>query len=310
MKVLVTGASGFIGRNLLLQIPDDWSVTALYNRSDDFPGFVECSGLQHVKAVQADLQVPDQIAHAATGHFDSCVFLAANGDPAVSVDRPAYDMQSNCLSVVQLLEQLEFSRFVYFSSGAVYDGIAGGVSPESPVAPDLPYAISKVAAESYLRHFEKRGRIERATAVRFFGAYGPHEPARKIYSRLVRQFAIERNPVFSIRGDGRNLIDAMYVDDAVRALMLVLESRSLPDVVDLACGQPLTLTDLVEQAAASFGLEADISYEGEVPEYIEFRSVDRSCRDALGFEPEIKLSDGLGHLHQYLERSDAGKGTD
>ena len=301
MTLLVTGASGFLGKNLLLSLPKEADVTAVY-RSADFPRFLEASGLHHVRAVGADLSRAEGAeAVAAAGAFEACVFLAANGDPALSVDRPAFDLASNCASLVNLLERCSFRTLVFLSSGAVYDGLRGPVSPESCPRPRLPYAVSKLAAESYLAHFHRQGRVERAAAVRFFGAYGPHEPARKVYSRLVRRFGIERGSRFTIHGDGTNLIDAMYVSDAARALRLILEAPPADRMVfDLYAGQPLTLTELVLRAASVFGAKPEIQYEGEVPEHIEFRSADRTMAERFGFTPAVDLESGLLRLRDHL----------
>jgi UDP-glucose 4-epimerase len=303
MRLLVTGASGFLGKNLLLSLPRETDLTAVYNRATDFRAFLRASGLGHVRAVRADLSRPEGVETVvAEGPFDSCVFLAANGDPALSVEHVAFDLGSNCATLVNLLERCSFGTLVFLSSGAVYDRLQGMVSPESCPRPRLPYAVSKLAAERYLEHFRVRGRVERTAVVRFFGAFGPHEPPRKVYTKLVRRFGIERSRRFTIRGDGKNLIDAMYVSDAVRALRLILDAPPADrPVFDLASGQPLTLTELVRRAAAAFGLEPEISYEGEVPERIEFRSADRFMAERFGFSPSVSLEDGLRRLHDHLK---------
>jgi UDP-glucose 4-epimerase len=301
MKLLVTGASGFLGKNLLLSLPKDIDVTAVH-RSADFPVFLRASGLDHVRAVAADLSRPEGAdAVAGDGAFEACVFLAANGDPAVSVERPAFDLASNCATLVNLLERSCFRTLVFVSSGAVYDGLTGPVSPASCPRPRLPYAVSKLAAEAYLAHFRERGRVERTVTVRFFGAYGPYEPARKVYTRLVQRFGIEGDRRFTIRGDGQNLIDAMYVTDATRALRLILDTPP-PEgaILDLYCGRPLTLTDLVRRAAAAFGIDPKIEYEGEVPKHIEFHSTDRTMAERFGFAPAVALADGLRCLCEHL----------
>src|SRR5205085_4977677 len=114
---------------------------------------------------------------------------------------------------------------VYISSGAVYIGLSGLVGPTSAVCPTFPYAISKLAAEHYIRaFFSAYQRPKYATIVRFFGTYGPYEPSRKFYTKLVRRFAFERNPQFTVIGDGENYIDAMYIDDAIKAFLAVLIS--------------------------------------------------------------------------------------
>jgi nucleoside-diphosphate-sugar epimerase len=303
MNLLVTGASGFIGKNFLLSVPADWDVKAVYNSSVDFPHFLESHGLRHIQPVRVDLGSGDDPGgiRALGSQFDMCVFLAANGDPAFSTGHPAVDLASNAMSVVRLLEEVSVRRFVFFSSGAVYDGLKGAVSPASHPRPALPYAISKLAAEQYLQFFQHRGQISELTLVRFFGAYGPHEPPRKIYTRLVTRFAIERNPRFVIKGDGKNLIDAMHISDAVRAIHLLLAKSSSTGTVDLCHGRPLTLSALVQEAASTFGITPEILYEGAVPEYIEFLSCDRTMKTEFGFEPVVTLREGLTGLHQHLQ---------
>jgi len=305
MRLLVTGASGFIGRNLLLAVPAGWPVLATYNRSVDFVDFVARQGLRHVEPLAVDLAQQGAGARIAamSREFDGCVFLAANGDPARSVEDPKRDLADNTGTLVETLQHVRVQRFVYVSSGAVYDGLRGIVSPESAVCPSLPYAISKLASEHYVEHFVRQGRIGSGVNVRFFGAFGPYEPERKIYTRLVRRFARERDARFIVSGDGRNLIDAMYVEDAVRALMLILQARegvATHLTLDLSAGRPQTILDLVRTAAGIFDLDAQVTCAGTVAEYIQFRSGDRSMAERYGFAPRVSLEDGLRRLAAHL----------
>jgi nucleoside-diphosphate-sugar epimerase len=297
--VLVTGASGFLGRNLLLALPRDWEVLAIWH-STPIEEFCTRHRLTHVKPVRADLAAGDL---DGVGDLDACVALAANGDPARSLAEPRMDLGANALSLLTVLERVRTGRLVFLSSGAVYDGLRGAVGPATPVAPTLPYAVSKLAAERYLAHFVREGRVGAGVALRFFGAYGPFEPERKIYTRLVRRFAIERKASFRITGDGRNLIDAMYVDDAVRGILAVLEDPPVSPgfaVADFAAGSPITIRSLVEQAAAAFGLVAEIEAAGAVPEYIEFHSADDTVARRYGVSPRVELADGLRRLANHL----------
>ena len=103
----------------------------------------------------------------------------------------------------------------------------------------LPYAISKLASEQYVRFFaERRGQPSSYVNVRFFGAYGPYEPDRKITTRWLLALAAGQRE-FMLRGDGQNLIDFMYVNDAVDGLLKLVERPGERLTVDFASGSPV-----------------------------------------------------------------------
>ena len=174
-----------------------------------------------------------------SGHADAGLYLAANGDPAVSAERPRWDLESNTIALLTFLEHCPIDHLVYLSSGAVYDGLIGAVSPMTPAAPRLPYAISKLASEHYVRFFSERRRTPASYInVRFFGAYGPYEPARKITTRWLLALAAGQRE-FTLRGDGENLIDFMYVDDAVDGMLAAgAGAAGMSTTVDSLQGAP------------------------------------------------------------------------
>ena len=304
MRLLVTGASGFIGRNVLLRASRDWEVVAVYHRDASLETFVREQGLTNVRAVQCDLTDADGVkalVKAAGGPIDAVLYLAANGDPAVSALEPARDLRQNTLAPVTFLEHCTAGHVVYVSSGAVYDGLQGPVSPATPVSPRLPYAISKLASEQYLRFFcERRATVGSFINVRFFGAYGPYEAARKITTRWLSAVAAGQRE-FVIRGNGENLIDFMYVDDAVAGLLSLVKAAGTRLTVDFASGAPVTVNHVVREMAKVMGVEITVRHDGHTEEFIEFRSVDATMRERFGFAPSISLSDGLRKLRAHLE---------
>ena len=304
MRMLVTGASGFIGHNVLLRAPRDWEIVAVAHRTPGLESFVAEQKLSHVRVVRCDLTDADAVRalERQSGQVDSVLYLAANGDPAASASRPRWDLESNTLAPVTFLEHWPVDHLVYLSSGAVYDGLVGEVSPSTPVAPRLPYAISKLATERYIRFFcERRHALGSYVNVRFFGAYGPYEPARKITTRWLLALAAGQRE-FVLRGDGGNLIDFMHVDDAVDGLLQLVQARGTRTTLDFASHAPMTVNAVVEAMARTFGVEATIRHEGETEEYIQFRTSDRTMRDRFGFAPAIGFEDGLRKLAAFFDR--------
>lgn len=308
MRLLVTGASGFLGRNTLVRAPREWDIVAVYHEAADFAAFVEREALMNVRPIRCDLtSVSDvQALRAAAGDVDAVLYLAANGDPAASARDPMGDLRLNTLAVLTFVEHCPVPHLVYLSSGAVYDGLGGVVTPASRVNPRLPYAISKLAAEQYIGSYaERRGTPASYVNVRFFGAYGPYEPLRKITTRFLS--AVRRGERrFTLRGDGRNLIDFMYVDDAVDGFLRLLAApRDTRVTLDFASGHPTSVGDLVQMMADAVGQEITIDYQGSTEEYIEFRSGDRTIVERFGVVPRVSFEDGFRRLYGFLAAHDS-----
>src|SRR4030042_1154764 len=115
MKILVTGASGFIGKNLLLRLKDsNASVMAIYNSDDKFPKFVSSINENgNIEKIKCDLTNGLFQDYLSTDHFDICVHLAANSDPTLSLENPAVDLNQNVNTILNLFNSgLTFDKFI------------------------------------------------------------------------------------------------------------------------------------------------------------------------------------------------------
>ena len=105
MRLLVTGASGFLGRNFLLSLDPSWTVDAVYLKDNNFPGFLARSGLQHVSLHRCDLSDAEQVralADVLPKRFDTILYLAADPSPVTSKADPAADSMSGSIGFTTL----------------------------------------------------------------------------------------------------------------------------------------------------------------------------------------------------------------
>ena len=297
MKVLILGGSGFVGRNLLMAVPKEWDVLTTYYTATDFVGWQK-NNCPHIKIMKCNLANSD-VLKLQGQKFDVVVSLLANPQPSLSSIDPFADFNSNALTVLNSLMAIEADKFIFFSSGLVYENYIMGVSPDKRLKPTIPYAISKMAAEQYVKFAHKIGRIKKYYIVRFWGAYGPYQHISKIYSNLANTFGVERKSKFTIRGDGTSLIDAMHIDDTVKYTLDMIVSSYDSMTFDFAPGNPITIKQLVEKAADTFNIKPEIQYDGESYEVIKFYSVDMSMPFPRSF---ITVEDGLKKLCRWYKK--------
>jgi nucleoside-diphosphate-sugar epimerase len=307
-RVLVTGGSGFLGRNLLSKLSHDSEIVAVCHSSDAFEDWLATIGHPRASAVRCDLTVPGALAEALGGaaEFDVVYHCAARVEIPNSVSDPDRDLGANGATALHVVRETRCSHLVALSSGAVYEGHEGPVHPGLHVAPSLPYAAHKLLVESYARAAcERWATADRVTVVRFFGAYGPGEAARKIHTRLITELALERRDTFEIYGDGTNLIDAMWVGDAVAGLLAIAASppgaAGPVRTVDFAAGEPISVETLVRRAAAALGRpDIELRKHGVAHESNRFHADPALLWKELGVRAETPLEEGIAAFERSL----------
>lgn len=306
MRIIVTGASGFIGKNLLISFPPEWQITALFYQNNKFLTFLQEKKLKNVKPLRCDLRKGKEVINLfnrAGNDFDVCVYLSAKVDIPGSVTDPVSDMRFNVQSLLNFLKHFRGLKFIYMSSGAVYDGLIGKIDQEMSLSPSLPYAISKYTSELYVKSNHKRKMsFDKYVILRFFGAYGSYESEKKIFTKLINSFYFKREKEFLIYGDGKNLIDAMYIEDAVQGILKVIKSKNANVTVNFAKGAPMTIEELVKRTARIFDRdEIKIKKEGIAHEHNLFYADPSRMYQIFGFKPRITYEEGIKKFADFLK---------
>lgn len=248
MKVLVTGGAGFIGSNLVRRLQQDGveRIVVLDDFSTGDPANLE--GLD-IELHEGSILDREMLGQAADG-CDAIVHLAARPSVPRSIDDPVASHHANATGTLHVLEAARVggAHVSLASSSSVY-----GANPTLPKEESLrpqpisPYAVSKLAAESYaLSHQQVFGL--RVLAFRFFNVYGPGQRAGHAYAAVVPSFldaALNHRPI-PVHGDGGQTRDFTFVGTVAEVLSSAARhATSSPEPVNLAFGTRSSLLEVI-----------------------------------------------------------------
>jgi UDP-glucose 4-epimerase len=307
LKILITGAAGFIGSHLSdrlaadneLLLLDDFSVGRRENLS-------EVATLPSVQVVEADIRDRERMNQLCAGvsvvfHLATSCLRTSLGDPELSHDTNAGGTLSLCRAALER----GVRRLVYCSSSEVYGTALTAPMDEShPLQPTTVYGASKLAGELYAQAFWRTHGLP-VSVVRPFNTYGPREPYAGARAEVIPRFVLQlesfKPPV--IFGDGSQTRDFTYVEDTVTGLVLAGECDDLVgDVVNVARGREVAISRVAELLARQMGRQ-DVG-----PVYAEPRPGDVARHYAdigkaqrlLRFEPRVDLEIGLGRTVEWF----------
>ncbi|HET8893901.1 MAG TPA: NAD(P)-dependent oxidoreductase [Gaiellaceae bacterium] len=286
MRIVLTGATGFIGSNLLDSLAADHDVFAL--------GRVPARGRPGVRWIEHDLSRPLGEARLPS-EIDAVVHLAQSRRYR---DFPTGAEDIFALNVRATFELLEYARnagaarFVFTSTGGVYGHGDESFLEDDRVNPINFYLASKYAAETVIAPFVSE---LNAIVLRPFFVYGPGQGAM-----LVSTFAqrVVANEPITIFGNPGIRINPIYVDDAVRALRQALQHPSSL-LCNVAGNETVTLTALVQLLGNVVGETPRVKYV-EADHDGDVIGDTKRMRTELGVEPEINLREGLERLVESL----------
>jgi nucleoside-diphosphate-sugar epimerase len=201
------------------------------------------------------------------------------------------------LHVLQAAREARVRRVVFASSCAIYgDGPGLPKTERTPVAPQSPYATSKLAGEQLCQVYGKAFGVE-AVALRYFNVFGPRQDPDSAYAPVVPRFvaalAAGEPPV--VFGDGEQTRDFVYVADVVQANLLAAQSPDAPGrVFNVASGRSVSLNRLLAALIENMGVSVEPVYVPARAGDVRHSAADVSAAaTALGFEILVPFELGL-----------------
>jgi dTDP-glucose 4,6-dehydratase len=297
MKLLVTGAAGFIGSTYVRLVGDDHDVVVLdkLTYAGNRANLAPVVGDQRLRLEIGDICDPAVVKDAVRGS-DLVVHFAAESHVDRSIAGPADFVQTNVVGTQTLLQgalDAEVGRFVHVSTDEVYGSIETGSWPETdPLLPNSPYAASKAGADLIARAFHRTHDMP-VCITRCSNNYGPYQHPEKVIPLFVTNLLDGLQvPLY---GDGGNARDWLHVDDHCRGIQLVAEAGRPGEIYNIGGGTELTnreLTALLLEAT-----ERDESFIRAVPDrkgHDRRYSVDiTKIESELGYRPRVGFAEAL-----------------
>jgi dTDP-glucose 4,6-dehydratase len=303
-EILVTGGAGFIGSHIVDRLLDEGVQVRIVDdlSTGEKKNLIQHENKQKFHFIEGDIRNYDLVKKVVKG-VDAVFHEAALVSVTSSVENPLLANEINVTGTVNLLKacvDAHIERFVFASSCAIYGDSETLPNHENLMPMPLsPYAVSKLAAENYVKVFHDIYDLE-TVILRYFNVYGPRQkygPYSGVISTFVNRFLENKPPI--IYGDGEQTRDFVNVNDVVEANMLALsEQMAVGEVFNISRGEAISINTLAESLQRILG-KANLE-----PVYAEARPGDirksyadiSKARRNLGYKPSVKLDEGLNEL--------------
>ena len=317
MKLLVTGAAGFIGshyvRTLLTGGYDGYeqAEVTIYDKLTYAGNLENLAPIAHdprYRFVQGDILDGALLDEVLPGH-DAVLNFAAESHVDRSIHGAADFVTTNAVGVQVLLDaclRAGIPRVVQVSTDEVYGSIAEGSFREGdPLEPNSPYSAAKAGGDLIARAYHVTHKLN-VSITRCTNNYGPYQFPEKVIPLFVTNL-IDGLKV-PLYGDGLNVRDWLHVDDHCRGIQLVLERGRAGEIYNIGGGVELANRDLTERLLQACGRDWD-----EFVQYVEDRKghdrryslADDKIRAELGYQPQVPFEQGLADTVQWYRDNES-----
>jgi GDP-D-mannose 3',5'-epimerase len=315
VKVVVCGAGGFIGGHLVKSLLDNGAKVIRAVDVKPMSEWYQTSA--GVTNLVLDLKDKDNCMKAAQGAEVVFQLAADMGGMGFIENNKALCMLSVLTNTHMLMAAREkgVERFFYSSSACVYNGekqtnpdvVALKEEDAYPALPEDGYGWEKLFSERMCRHFEEDFGLQCRVA-RYHNVYGPlgtwtggREKAPAAICRKVIEAKTSGNHQIEIWGDGKQTRSFMYIDDCTLGTQAILQSE-IHEPINLGSSELVTINQLVDIAEEIASVKLERKYNLSAPKGVNGRNSDNTkIKQYLGWEPSIRLKEGLAKTYEWIE---------
>ncbi len=298
-KFLVTGGAGFIGSHICRKLVSQGCFVRVLDNLLTGKKSNLADVIEKVEFIEADMG-DAQVARSAMKDIDAVLHQGALPSVPRSIDDPAAT-HKHCVDATFVLllaaRDAGVRRFVYAASSSAYGDAPTSPKVETmPPSPLSPYAVGKLVGEYYCSVFSGVFGLE-TISLRYFNVFGPCQDPSSQYAAAIPAFvtAMLKDKAPTIYGDGEQSRDFTYVDNIVEANLLAARAkRTSGEVVNIACGQAVTVNAIVDMINDLLGKNIKPIHVAPRPGDVKHSLADITlARKLIGFEPTIQFREGL-----------------
>lgn len=293
--ILVTGASGFIGANLFKLL--------MAYRQDVFAGVRREKGwrladVDDTRVIAVDLNDSAASKNLIDSLAPKTIFDCVSYGAYSFEENPALIYKTNFQSLVDfvnLLSEYPIAAYVHAGSSSEYGSNCAGPMESAGCEPNSHYAVSKVAAATFLHYMGKERKFP-AVNLRLYSIYGPLEDSSRLIPNLIRHALIGKLPPFVDPNTSR---DFLYVDDVCAAFIMAatkMQPELYGESFNIGSGNKTTIADLAVITRSVFDVAEEPQYgkmEGRAWDLAEWYSNPDKAKTLLGWQPTYELKEGL-----------------
>lgn len=305
MNYVIFGGGGFIGSAVADRLLLDGHFVRVFERPRVEP-YRSFDHFERFEWTTGDFFSTHDVSEAIDG-ADAVIHLVSTTLPKGSNDDPVYDVQSNLVSTLQMLNTMvrqQIPRIVFISSGGTVYGAPNylPIDEKHPTDPHVSYGITKLAIEKYLMLFEREHGIK-ATILRVTNPFGERqrtETAQGVITMFL--YRALQNQCIEIWGDGSITRDYVYIKDVADAFSLALKYSGSKNVFNISSGIGISLNELIALLEDVLGRGIERRYLPGRPFDVNISILDNNlASQELGWVPKINIRDGIIRTMEWMK---------
>jgi len=310
MKIVLFGGGGFIGSTIADRLLLDGHELRIFERPR-VPPYRKFSESERVEWVTGDLSSVHDVGNAVRG-MDVVMHLVSTTLPKSSNDDPVYDVQSNVVATLQMLNAVvahKIGKIIFISSGGTVYGnpMYLPIDEKHPTEPLVSYGITKLTIEKYLQMYSHSYGIK-AITLRVANPYGERqriETAQGAVGVFLHR-ALSGLPI-EIWGDGSVTRDYIHVSDVAEAFVKAVEYQGACNCFNVSSGSGASLNELVKVLENILDKHIDVSYKSARPFDVPVSILSNDlARKELNWIPKVHMHEGIARTSEWV-RSELAK---